>query len=57
MAAMAPARGRWTPISFDYEALALAGDVRADKLGWVVRGFDAAVEAHARSLPAQLAVL
>jgi glycerophosphoryl diester phosphodiesterase len=53
MAAMAPARGRWVPISFDYEALALAADAGADKLGWVVRGFDAAVGAHARSLPAQ----
>lgn len=53
MAAMAPARGRWAPISFDYEVLALAGDAGADDLGWVVRDFDAAVEARARRLPAR----
>jgi glycerophosphoryl diester phosphodiesterase len=52
MSAMAPARGRWAPISFDYESLALAGDSGAEKLGWVVRGFDAAVEEQAHALPA-----
>ncbi len=52
MAAMAPASGRWVPISYDYEALALAADAGADRLGWIVRGFDAAVDAHARALPA-----
>lgn len=52
MAAMVPARGRWAPISYDYEALALAADVGAGRLGWIVRGFDAAVDAHARALPA-----
>lgn len=53
MQAMAPARGRWAPISFDYEVLALAGDAGAEALGWIVRGFDAAVEARARALPAR----
>lgn len=52
MVAMAPAPGRWAPISYDYEALALAADAGAPRLGWIVRGFDAAVEAHARALPA-----
>jgi glycerophosphoryl diester phosphodiesterase len=51
--AMAPARGRWAPISFDYEVLALAGDAGAEALGWIVRGFDAGVEARARALPAR----
>jgi glycerophosphoryl diester phosphodiesterase len=51
--AMAPARGRWSPISYDYEALALAADAGAQSLGWVVRGFDEAVEAKARALPAR----
>lgn len=53
MRAMASARGQWAPISFDYEALALAGDAGAGSLGWVVRGFDAEVEARARALPAR----
>lgn len=53
MAAMAPVRGRWAPISFDYEVLALAGDAGADALGWVVRGHDATIEARARQLPAR----
>lgn len=53
MHAMAAARGRWAPISFDYEALALAGDSGAGSLGWVVRGFDEEVAAQARTLPAR----
>jgi glycerophosphoryl diester phosphodiesterase len=51
--AMAPASGRWVPISSDYEALALAAAAGAEALGWVLRGFDTAVEARARSLPAR----
>jgi glycerophosphoryl diester phosphodiesterase len=51
--AMAPAKGYWAPISFDYEILALAGDAGFEDLGWVVRGFDAEVAAHARNLPAR----
>jgi glycerophosphoryl diester phosphodiesterase len=51
--AMAPARDRWSPISDDYEALALAADAGAQPLGWIVRGFDEAVEAKARALPAR----
>lgn len=51
--AMAPAPGRWAPISYDYEILALAGDSGAPALGWVVRGFDAAIETRARALPAR----
>jgi glycerophosphoryl diester phosphodiesterase len=53
MVAMSPARGRWSPISFDYEALALAGDAGLETLGWVVRGFDEAVRAQAAALPAR----
>ena len=53
MQALAPARGRWAPISCDYEALALAADAGAAPLGWIVRGLDPAVEAHARALPAR----
>jgi glycerophosphoryl diester phosphodiesterase len=53
MRAMAPAPGRWAPIANDYEILALAGDLGARALGWIVRGFDAAVEARARALPAR----
>lgn len=53
MRAMAPARGRWAPISFDLEVLALAGDAGAEALGWIVRGFDAGVGARARALPAR----
>lgn len=52
MAAMAPAKGRWAPISYDAELLALAGAAGAARLGWVVRGFDAEIEACARALPA-----
>jgi len=51
--AMAPAQGRWAPISFDYEILALAGDSGAEALGWIVRGFDPAIETRARALPAR----
>jgi glycerophosphoryl diester phosphodiesterase len=53
ISAMAPARGRWAPISFDHEILALAGDAGFEDLGWVVRGFDAAVAERARALPAR----
>lgn len=53
MHAMVAARGRWAPISFDYEALALAGDAGAGPLGWVVRGFDEEIAARARALPAR----
>jgi glycerophosphoryl diester phosphodiesterase len=53
MAAMSPARGRWLPISTDYEALALAADAGAEALGWVVRDFDPAVAERARALPAR----
>lgn len=53
MRTMAPAEGRWAPISFDYETLALAGDAGAASLGWIVRGFDPAVETRARALPAR----
>lgn len=53
IAAMRPARGRWAPISFDYAALALAGDAGLETLGWVVRGFDEAVRAQASALPAR----
>jgi glycerophosphoryl diester phosphodiesterase len=53
MTALAPARGRWAPISYDYEALALAADAGAGQLGWIVRDFDVAVEALARRLPAR----
>jgi len=53
MQALAPVRGRWAPISFDFEALALAADAGAEQLGWIVRGFDPGVEAHARALPAR----
>jgi glycerophosphoryl diester phosphodiesterase len=51
--AMGPARGQWAPISYDYEALALAADAGATALGWIVRDFDSAVAAHARALPAR----
>jgi glycerophosphoryl diester phosphodiesterase len=51
--AMAPVQDRWVPISNDWESLALAADLRAGPLGWVVRGFDAAVAARARELPAR----
>lgn len=53
MQAMASAHGRWAPISYDYEILALAGDSGAQALGWIVRGFDPAVETRARALPAR----
>lgn len=53
ISAMSPASGRWVPISFDYEILALAGEAGLDDLGWVVRGFDADVAARARDLPAR----
>lgn len=53
MRAMAPARGRWAPISFDYEALVQAADAGLEELGWVIRSFDAAIEARARALPAR----
>jgi len=53
LAAMAPARGRWAPISCDEEALALAGDTGMRTLGWVVRHFDETVAARARNLPAR----
>ena len=53
MQTMAPVRGRWAPISFDYETLALAADAGAPELGWVVRGFDPGVAARARALPAR----
>lgn len=53
MTALAPARGRWAPISYDIEALALAADAGASPLGWIVRDFDPAVEALARRLPAR----
>jgi glycerophosphoryl diester phosphodiesterase len=45
--------GRWAPISYDDEALALAADTGAGARGWIVRGFDAAVAERARSLPAR----
>lgn len=51
--ALTPAAGRWVPISFDYEVLALAGDAGLERVGWVVRGYDAAVERRARALPAR----
>jgi glycerophosphoryl diester phosphodiesterase len=53
MQAMTPAPGRWVPIASDYEILALAGDLGAPALGWIVRGFDPAVETRARALPAR----
>jgi glycerophosphoryl diester phosphodiesterase len=53
IAAMAPARSRWVPLSFDYEILALVADTGLEDLGWVVRGFDAAVAERARDLPAR----
>jgi glycerophosphoryl diester phosphodiesterase len=53
MTAMGPARSRWAPISFDYEILALAADMGLEDLGWVVRGFDAAVAKRAKDLPAR----
>jgi glycerophosphoryl diester phosphodiesterase len=53
MDAMRPARGQWAPISYDYEALALAADAGAMTLGWIVRDFDPAVAALARALPAR----
>lgn len=53
MQAMAPAGGRWAPIASDYEILALAGDLGAPALGWIVRDFDPAVETRARALPAR----
>lgn len=53
MRAMTPAQGRWFPIASDYEILALAGDLGAPELGWIVRGFDPAIETRARALPAR----
>lgn len=51
--ALAPAAGRWAPISFDDGVLALAAGTGCRELGWVVRGFDATVDARARALPAR----
>jgi glycerophosphoryl diester phosphodiesterase len=51
--AMAGAPGQWAPISYDDEALALAGDAGAAELGWIVRGFDASVASRAAELPAR----
>lgn len=51
--ALAPAAGRWAPISFDHGVLTLAAGAGCRELGWVVRGFDAAIEARARALPAR----
>ncbi len=51
--AMRPARGQWAPISYDYEALALAADAGATAVGWIVRDFDREVADLARALPAR----
>jgi len=53
VAAMRPATGRWAPISFDIDALRLAGDAGCRALGWIVRGFDPAIAATAGALPAR----
>lgn len=51
--ALAPAAGQWAFISYDYEVLALARGFGEPEVGWVVRGFDAAIAAQARELPAR----
>lgn len=51
--ALAPAAGQWAFISYDYEVLALAHGAGEPEVGWVVRGFDAAIAARARELPAR----
>ena len=53
LSAMTPAQGRWAPISFDREVLALAGAAGFPELGWVLHQFDASVAALARELPAR----
>jgi glycerophosphoryl diester phosphodiesterase len=53
VSAMTPAQGRWAPISFDREVLALAGAAGLPELGWVLHGFDDSVAAQARELPAR----
>jgi len=53
MRALAPAQGRWAPISFDDGVLALAREAGCPELGWVVRSFDETVARRARALPAR----
>lgn len=53
ISAMTPAQGRWAPISFDREVLALAGEAGFAELGWVLREFNASVAGQARELPAR----
>lgn len=50
--ALAPVADRVVPISFDYEALALARAAGASRLGWIVRGVSEAVTTGADQLGA-----
>ena len=50
--ALAPAAGQWRLISYDYEVLALAHAGGLRGLGWVVRSFDAEMQARAARIEA-----
>jgi glycerophosphoryl diester phosphodiesterase len=51
--ALAPVAERVVPISFDFEALAMARAAGARRLGWIVRGYSEAVSTGADALGAR----
>lgn len=56
-ACLAVMRDRWHPISFDYDALALAVARGAPDPGWIVCRYDAGIEAAARRISARWLII